>query len=49
MEKYFNGLTKKKNLYFIERNQELITQIEELETRKQKMDKVLLERDEKIS
>ena len=49
MEKYFNGLTKKNNIYFKERNRELITQIEELETKKQKMDKDLLEQDEEIS
>ena len=49
MEKYFNGLTKKNNLYFKERNRELITQIEELKTKKQKMDENLLEWDEEIS
>jgi hypothetical protein len=49
MEKYFNGLTKKNSLYFKERNQELIAQIEELKTKKQKMDKNLLERGEEIS
>jgi hypothetical protein len=49
MEKYFNGLTKKNNLYFKERNKELIAQIEELKTKTKKKDKDLLERDEEIS
>jgi hypothetical protein len=42
-EKYFNGLTKRDNFYFKERNREFITQIEELKTKKQKMNKDLLQ------
>ena len=48
-EKYFNGLTKKYNIYFKERNWEFIAQIEELKTKQKKMDKDLLEQDEEIS
>jgi hypothetical protein len=36
MEKYFNGFTKKNNLYFKEINQEIVTQIEELGTKNKK-------------
>ena len=46
--KYFNGLTKKNNCQFKEGIRDLITQNEELKTKRQKMDQDLLEQDEEI-